>query len=62
MRPNTDLVSPNFRLMVRDENELEEVTTLGHKSCVYVGHTKNRIGNSKAALSNCDGKGFVSII
>ena len=61
MRPNNDLISNNFHIMVREDNSIEEVSNIGHLGCVFVGHDKHHPGSSAAALSNCDGKGFVSM-
>ena len=47
--------------MVREDNSIEEVSNIGHLGCVFVGHDKHHPGSSAAALSNCDGKGFVSM-
>lgn len=59
LRPNYDLVSPNFVLVVRGDKNYTELEAGRPTACIYQGVAKGNPGVS-AALSNCDGNGFVS--
>ncbi|XP_071516107.1 A disintegrin and metalloproteinase with thrombospondin motifs 3-like [Panulirus ornatus] len=61
LRPNYDLVSPEFLLVVRGEDGVVKERGAARPSCVYYGNAKGR-PNTTAALANCDGRGFTGVI
>ncbi|XP_068236487.1 A disintegrin and metalloproteinase with thrombospondin motifs adt-2-like [Palaemon carinicauda] len=61
LRPNNELISPDFVLVVRDTNGDTIERGIVRPSCVYVGAAKGH-PETQAALSNCNGKGFTGVI
>nr|XP_027225019.1 A disintegrin and metalloproteinase with thrombospondin motifs 1-like [Penaeus vannamei] len=60
LHPNSLLVSPHFTLVVRGDEGVTEDRGVTLPSCIYVGEAKGN-PDTTAALSNCDGHGFVSV-
>ncbi|XP_042207316.1 uncharacterized protein LOC121856087 [Homarus americanus] len=61
LRPNYDLVSPDFKLVIRGEDGVIEERGMSGHACYYYGVAKGR-PDTAAALSNCDGHGFTGVI
>ncbi|KAK7084095.1 hypothetical protein SK128_015229 [Halocaridina rubra] len=60
LRPNSALLSPTFELVVRGDDGVTRERGITRPACVFMGIAKGR-PETTAALSNCDGKGFVSV-
>ncbi|XP_045593336.2 A disintegrin and metalloproteinase with thrombospondin motifs adt-2 [Procambarus clarkii] len=61
LRPNYDLLSNNFVLVVRGEDGVTKHRGFPGHSCFFSGQAKGRPDTS-AALSNCDGLGYTGVI
>ena len=61
LRPNNQLVSPDFVVVVRSTEGVVRERGVTKPSCVFSGTAKGN-PDITAALSDCDGRGFVSIM
>lgn len=63
LQPNNEVISSHFKMVVRGlDGQIESETEGYHgEDCLYKGYIKGKESTSTAALSTCNGRGFVSI-